>query len=125
MDVRDLARRHVVGSVDTHKDLHVAAVVDERDRVLGSQSSGLGRSCDDGRLHTACKCAASKYIDAGVPAGSAFCSWWVRQRQVGPCPLPGLRSPIKELICLGYRFAISAPVDVIEAFDVILAQLVA
>ena len=27
----------VVGGVDTHKDLHVAAVVDERDCVLGSQ----------------------------------------------------------------------------------------
>lgn len=27
----------VVGGVDTHKDLHVAAVVDERDSVLGSQ----------------------------------------------------------------------------------------
>ena len=27
----------VVGGVDTHKDLHVAAVVDERDRVLGSR----------------------------------------------------------------------------------------
>jgi transposase len=27
----------VVGGVDTHKDLHVAAVVDERDGVLGSQ----------------------------------------------------------------------------------------
>ena len=38
MDVRDPAKRHVVGGVDTHKDLHVAAVVDERDRVLGSQS---------------------------------------------------------------------------------------
>src|SRR5215203_2796683 len=38
MDIRDPAKRHVVGGVDTHKDLHVAAVVDERDRVLGSQS---------------------------------------------------------------------------------------
>ncbi|TCK94539.1 IS110 family transposase [Paraburkholderia sp. BL9I2N2] len=30
-------RRTVVGGVDTHKDLHVAAVVDEHDRVLGSE----------------------------------------------------------------------------------------
>src|SRR4051812_42643278 len=29
--------RHVVGGVDTHKDLHVAAVVDERDRVLATR----------------------------------------------------------------------------------------
>ena len=29
--------RHVIGGVDTHKDLHVAAVVDERDCVLGTQ----------------------------------------------------------------------------------------
>src|ERR1700686_1348469 len=27
----------IVGGVDTHKDLHVAAVVDELDRVLASQ----------------------------------------------------------------------------------------
>ena len=27
----------VVGGVDTHKDLHVAAVVDEHDRVLGTE----------------------------------------------------------------------------------------
>ncbi len=30
-------RHHVVGGVDTHKDLHVAEVVDEYDRVLGSK----------------------------------------------------------------------------------------
>ena len=29
--------RRIVGGVDTHKDLHVAAVVDELDRVLASQ----------------------------------------------------------------------------------------
>ncbi|MEO6022773.1 MAG: IS110 family transposase [Burkholderiales bacterium] len=29
--------RAIVGGVDTHKDLHVAAVVDEHDRVLGSR----------------------------------------------------------------------------------------
>ena len=27
-------RRRIVGGVDTHKDLHVAAVVDEQDRVM-------------------------------------------------------------------------------------------
>ena len=43
MDIRDQAKRHVVGGVDTHKDLHVAAVVDERDRVLGSQSFATTR----------------------------------------------------------------------------------
>jgi transposase len=29
--------RRIVGGVDTHKDLHVASVVDESDRVLASQ----------------------------------------------------------------------------------------
>jgi transposase len=28
----------VVGGVDTHKDLHVASVVDDNDQVLGTQS---------------------------------------------------------------------------------------
>lgn len=37
MEVEGDAARQVVGGVDTHKDLHVAAVVDEQDRVLGTQ----------------------------------------------------------------------------------------
>jgi hypothetical protein len=38
MNVRqEVAVGSVVGGVDTHKDLHVAAVVDEHDRILGSQ----------------------------------------------------------------------------------------
>ena len=37
MDVEGGAGRRVVGGVDTHKDLHVAAVVDEQDRVLGTR----------------------------------------------------------------------------------------
>lgn len=32
------SRRSIVGGVDTHKDLHFAAVVDEHDRILGSES---------------------------------------------------------------------------------------
>ena len=35
--------RPVVGGVDTHKDLHVAAVVDEHDRVLGTRSFATTR----------------------------------------------------------------------------------
>lgn len=35
-DQEAIARR-VVGGVDTHKDLHIAAVVDEQDRILGSE----------------------------------------------------------------------------------------
>ena len=38
MEDRQLSTGHgIVGGVDTHKDLHVAAVVDEHDRVLESQ----------------------------------------------------------------------------------------
>ena len=36
MEVEEVTQRRVVGGVDTHKDLHVAAIVDERDRVLGT-----------------------------------------------------------------------------------------
>lgn len=32
------AETHVIGGVDKHKDLHVAAIVDYRDRVLGTES---------------------------------------------------------------------------------------
>ena len=37
MDVEEGTGRRVVGGVDTHKDLHVAAIVDEQDRVLGTR----------------------------------------------------------------------------------------
>ncbi|WVX50192.1 IS110 family transposase ISEc21 [Roseobacter fucihabitans] len=33
----------VVGGVDTHKDLHVAAVVDDNDQVLGTQNFATTR----------------------------------------------------------------------------------
>ena len=35
--------RRIVGGVDTHKDLHVAAVVDEQDRVIGRRSFATTR----------------------------------------------------------------------------------
>lgn len=38
MDSKANVTRSVVGGVDTHKDLHVAAVVDDQDRVLGTRS---------------------------------------------------------------------------------------
>lgn len=38
MSAQEAQERNVVGGVDTHKDLHVAAVVDDRDRVLASAS---------------------------------------------------------------------------------------
>ncbi|MGK0257314.1 MAG: hypothetical protein ACI96M_000742 [Candidatus Azotimanducaceae bacterium] len=33
----------VIGGVDTHKDFHVAAVVDDNDQVLGTQSFATTR----------------------------------------------------------------------------------
>ena len=38
MDGQDETIQSIVGGVDTHKDLHVAAVVDDLDRVLDTQS---------------------------------------------------------------------------------------
>jgi transposase len=37
MDMEAGTARRVIGGVDTHKDLHVAAVVDERDCILGTR----------------------------------------------------------------------------------------
>ena len=38
MEVDQEMEGRVVGGVDTHKDLHVAAVVNHQDRVLGTRS---------------------------------------------------------------------------------------
>lgn len=38
MDGTNSTAANITGGVNTHKDLHVAAVVDERDRVLGTRS---------------------------------------------------------------------------------------
>ena len=43
MTVIERRERRIVGGVDTHKDLHVAAVVDEQDRVIGTQSFATTR----------------------------------------------------------------------------------
>ena len=43
MAVIEGAERRIVGGVDTHKDLHVAAVVDEQDRVIGTRSFATTR----------------------------------------------------------------------------------
>jgi transposase len=43
MDVIEESKHGVVGGVDTHKDLHVATVVDERDRVLETRSFATTR----------------------------------------------------------------------------------
>jgi transposase len=42
-DGQEAVTRRVVGGVDTHKDLHVAAVVDEHDRLLATQSFATTR----------------------------------------------------------------------------------
>ena len=43
MAVIEGLERRIVGGVDTHKDLHVAAVVDEQDRVLETHSFATTR----------------------------------------------------------------------------------
>jgi transposase len=43
MDIIERSKHRVVGGVDTHKDLHVAAVVDEQDHVLGTASFATTR----------------------------------------------------------------------------------
>ena len=43
MDGKNRTTLTIIGGVDTHKDLHVAAVVDEHDRVLASQSFATTR----------------------------------------------------------------------------------
>ena len=43
MAVIEGLERRIVGGVDRHKDLHVAAVVDEQDRVLGTHSFATTR----------------------------------------------------------------------------------
>ncbi len=42
MEVDQEMEGRVVGGVDTHKDLHIAAVVDNLDRVLGSRCFPTG-----------------------------------------------------------------------------------
>src|ERR1700756_4971714 len=43
MAIMEGRERRIVGGVDTHKDLHVAAVVDEQDRVIGTRSFATTR----------------------------------------------------------------------------------
>jgi hypothetical protein len=49
MAVIEGRERHIVGGVDTHKDLHVAAVVDEQDRI--ELWPKVGEGVNRGRRH--------------------------------------------------------------------------
>jgi transposase len=63
MDVEGTGRR-VVGGVDTHKDLHVAGIVDEQDRVLGTRCFATTRQGYRQML------AWMRYNPPGISAGS-------------------------------------------------------
>lgn len=43
MDKETNGQHHIIGGVDTHKDLHVAAVVDAKDRLIASESFATTR----------------------------------------------------------------------------------
>ena len=68
----------VVGGVDTHKDLHVAAVVDELDRVLGSRAFRR-----PGRVTSRCSpgCAPSGLQRVGVEATGTYGAGLLRYLQ--------------------------------------------
>ena len=78
MDDNEDGTRHVVGGVDTHKDLHVAAVVDGQDRFWELPASpppvrGIGR-CSSGCARSGTSGASALNRPAAtVPAYSASC----------------------------------------------------
>src|SRR5215207_880657 len=63
MGVEEGEGRRVVGGVDTHKDLHVAAVVDERDRVLATASFATTRQ---GYRQMLAGCGSSAWCSASA-----------------------------------------------------------
>ena len=54
----------IVGGVDTHKDLHVAAIVDEQDRIIGTRSFATTRQ--GYRQMLAWKGRSHRYRDIGA-----------------------------------------------------------
>ena len=69
----------VIGGVDTHKDLHVAAVVDEHDRVLGGQCFPTTRHGDKQML--AWMCSFGELRRVGVKATGSYGAGLLRYLQ--------------------------------------------
>ena len=75
---QEVAGNHVVGGVDTHKDLHVAAVVDGQDRVLGSQCFATTRQ---GYRQFAWMCSFGALQRIGVEATGTYGAGLLRYMQ--------------------------------------------
>src|SRR6516225_6759889 len=79
----------IVGGVDTHKDLHVAAIVDEQDRIIGTRSFATTRDKQDRRRR-----GKNDDLDAQNAAHAAFAG----QRTVTPRSRDGIIESLRILM---------------------------
>jgi hypothetical protein len=75
----------VVGGVDTHKDLHVAAVVDENNRVLGSDFFATTRQGYRQMLTWMASFGTVARIGLNVPVLTALACYATCKMPASPC----------------------------------------
>ena len=104
---QEVVSRPVVGGVDTHKDLHVAAVVDEHDHVLGTRCFATTRQGyrqmlawmrSFGQVHA----SALSRLAAMAPGSCASCSrlasrFWRSRPRINMIGADGARTMISTL----------------------------
>jgi transposase len=78
-DNHNSTARCVVGGVDTHKDLHMAAVVDEQDRVLGTECFASTRQ--GYRQMLAWMCSFGEVVRVGVECTGTYGAGLLRHLQ--------------------------------------------
>jgi transposase len=83
----------VIGGVDTHKDLHMAAVVDEQDRVLGTECFPSTRQ--GYRLMLAWMRTFGEVIRVGVECTGSYGAGWLRYLQRSDVTVLAVTAPDK------------------------------
>lgn len=85
------AAASITGGVDTHRDLHVAAVVDDRDRVLGTRSFSTTRQ--DYRQMPAWMRTFGELRRIGIESTGSYGAGLLRYMQVAPVEVMEVTAP--------------------------------
>lgn len=91
MDKNEERLRQVVGGVDTHKDLHVAAIVDEQDHEIGTQSFPTTRQ--GYRQMLAWMRAAGDLVRVGVESTGSYGAGLLRYLQAAEVEVLEVTAP--------------------------------
>ena len=107
MAVIEGQERRIVGGVDTHKDLHVAAVVDEQDRVIETRCFATTRQ--GYRQMLAWMRSFGQVQRIGIESTGSYGAGLLRFMQQARSRSSRLRPPTSRIVVGAARTTISTP----------------